>query len=81
MDSAEEVASAIRDGNLREFFDGFLMIGSDGAGEHIALDIRGMEPWPVVAVDMTNIDLDESVMVIASDFDAFYQLMGAERVK
>jgi len=32
----------------------------------------------VVAIDMTNIDLDESVELIASDFDAFIDLIGIE---
>jgi hypothetical protein len=44
----------------------------------IALDARKPGTLPVVAIDMTNIDLDESVLPIASDFVAFIDLIGIE---
>jgi hypothetical protein len=61
-----------------EFFPGFIIIGSDGGGELIALDARTPEALPVVALDMTNGDLRETVKQIASDFDAFVDLIGVE---
>ena len=54
------------------------MIGSNGGGEFVAFDARTPGPLAVVAIDMTNIDLDESVLPIASDFNAFIDLIGIE---
>lgn len=71
LDSAEAVTEAIVDGTYGEFFDGFLIIGSDGGGELIALDNRCAQPGSVVALDATNIDIDESRLVIAANFDLF----------
>lgn len=73
LDKVESVVQAIAEGTYSEFFDGFVIIGSDGGGELVALDTRGEEPWSVVALDMTNINLDESRFQIASSFD---QLLG-----
>ncbi len=78
LDPAEIVTDAIKTGQHREFFEGFVIIGTNGAGEFIAFDTRGATPWPVVAIDMCNIDLSESVLPIASDFDAFLDLVGSE---
>ena len=61
-----------------EFFPGFIIIGSDGGGELIALDARTPDALPVVSLDMTNRDLRESVQRIAPDFDAFIDLIGVE---
>ena len=66
-------------GLKNEFFPGFLVIGSNGGGEYVAFDMRGSEPWPVVSLDMTNIDLTESVQLIAEDFDTFLSLVGIGR--
>jgi hypothetical protein len=78
LDSAEVVAEAAESKQHEEFFPGFVVIGSNGAGEFIALDARTSGPLAVVAIDMTNIDLDESVLPIAPDFDAFIDLIGIE---
>jgi hypothetical protein len=78
LDSAETVAETAVSKRHEEFFPGFVMIGSDGGGEFIALDARAPGPLPVVAIDMTNIDLEESVLPIAPDFDAFIDLIGIE---
>lgn len=74
--SAEEAAQIEREGTFKECFPGLFVIGGDGCGEAVALDLRAAEPWPVVAFDMTNIDPDESVRPIAPDFDAFVGLIG-----
>jgi hypothetical protein len=44
LDSAEEVAASILRGEHDEFYPGFLMIGSNGGGEYIALDARSPTP-------------------------------------
>lgn len=78
IDPADEVAAGLEQRRHDEFFPGFVMIGSNGGGEYIALDVRGSAPWPVVAIDMTNCDIAESVRPIASSFAAFSDLIGKE---
>jgi SMI1 / KNR4 family (SUKH-1) len=78
LDSAEDVAEAAASKQHEEFFPGFVVIGSNGGGEFIAFDARTPGPLAVVAIDMSNIDLGESVEPIASDFDAFIDLIGIE---
>lgn len=75
---AEEAAQIERDGTFREFFDGLFVIGGNGGGEAVAFDLRENAPHPVVAFDMTNIDLQESVRPIAPSFDAVLDLIGRE---
>ena len=74
--SAEEVIEIEREGSYKDFSPGLLVIGGNGGGEAIALDIRGAEPWPVVYFDMTNINLTESVQPLAPDFDALLDMIG-----
>ena len=76
LDPSDVTADAIERRQYNEFFPGFVIIGSNGAGEYIALDIRGTSPWPVVAIDMTNPDLDESVLTVSPCFDGFLELIG-----
>lgn len=78
LDAAETVVEAATSRRHEEFFPGFIIIGSDGGGELIALDARTSDALPVVALDMTNIDLHETVQSIAPDFDAFINLIGVE---
>jgi len=78
LDSSEYVIERVLSGATEEFFPGFLMFGGNGGGEYIAFDIRGPQPWPVVAIDMTNIDLAESVLFIARDFEEFLSFVGIE---
>ena len=75
-DSTETVSDAIKSKDYEEFFPGFIMIGSNGAGEFISLDIRQIQPYPVVAIDMTNSDLSETVLIIAESFQSFLKLLG-----
>jgi hypothetical protein len=77
LDPAEVVAETYSKDAYGEFFTGFMMIGSNGGGEFVAFDMRGGSPWPVVAIDMTNSDLDQSVLRIADDFDSFLSLIDA----
>lgn len=65
-----------QNGTFREFFPELFVIGGNGGGEAIALDLRGTEPYPLVAFDMINIDLSESVQTIAASFDAALELIG-----
>lgn len=73
--SAEEAVQIERDGTFREFFKGFFVIGGNGGGEAVAFDLRGNAPYPLVAFDTTNIDLEESVRLIAPSFDAALDLI------
>jgi len=77
-DSAETVTSSIANREYEEFFPGFIMIGSNGAGEYISFDTRQDRPWPVVAIDKTNTDLSESVLRISPDFETFLDHLGFE---
>jgi hypothetical protein len=77
LDPAREVTNRLRDTEDGQAeFDGFLIIGGNGGGEYIALDIRGDLPWPVVTIDMT-VGRD-SAERIANDFDTFLGLIGVE---
>ncbi len=78
LDEADYVLRTAQSGRLEEFFPGFLVFGSNGGGEYIALDAREQSPWPVVALDMTNGDLDDTVLAVAPNFDAFLELVGIE---
>ena len=75
---AEETARIERDGTFREFFEGLFVIGGNGGGEALAFDLRRGEPYPLVAFDMTNINLTESVQPVASSFDAALELIGQD---
>ena len=75
---SEVVAEAAASKQHEEFFPGFVVIGSNGGGEFMALDVRTPGPLAVVAIDMTNCDLDKSVLPIAPDFDAFIDLIGID---
>ncbi|WP_313557340.1 SMI1/KNR4 family protein [Agrobacterium cavarae] len=72
---AEEATKIEMDGTFREFFERFFVIGSSGGGEALAFDLRGSEPYPVVAFDMVNTDLSESVTPVAPTFEAVLELI------
>ncbi|QET05025.1 SMI1/KNR4 family protein [Cupriavidus pauculus] len=78
LDTAEMAAASARDGSHQEFFAKFFVFGGNGAGELIAFDTRADAPWPIVAIDMTNINLEESVMLVASEFEEFVAMIGLE---
>jgi hypothetical protein len=79
LDSAEDATKLKVDRTYDEYFPGFFVFGCSGGGEYIAFDLRGTSPWPVVAIDMTNIDLSESVQVLAQDFSIFMEFVGVEK--
>jgi hypothetical protein len=76
LDDGEYAAELYVDKVFEGGFPGFFVMGGNGGGEAIAFDMRGSKPWPIVAFDMTNIDLDESVVTIAPDFVSFLDLVG-----
>jgi len=78
IDSAEDAASQKEKKTFEEFFPGFFMFGGNGGGELFAFDLRGSKPWPVVMIDMTNIDLKESVVRVAEDFRQLVPHIGIE---
>lgn len=75
---AEEVAQIERDGTFRDFFEKLFVIGGNGGGEAVAFDLRESAPYPLVAFDMTNINLAESVWMIAPSFDVALELIGRD---
>lgn len=75
---AEEAAQIERDGTFRELFRGLFVIGGNGGGEAVALDLRENAPYPLVAFDMTNVDLEESLRPIAPSFDVALDLIGRD---
>lgn len=79
LDSAEVATNNKVENIYDEFFPGFFVFGGSGGGDYIAFDIRSSEPWPIVAIDMTNIDLDESVNFIAKNFPTFLEQVGLEQ--
>jgi hypothetical protein len=79
LDSAEDVLRYWREAAYRHDFPGFLVIGSNGAGEYIAFDTRQPKSWPVVALDMTNIDLCETVTPVAQDFATLLNFIAVPR--
>lgn len=79
LDSVEDALKYRAGKTYEEFSPGFFIFGSSGGGDYIAFDIRAHKPWPVVAIDMTNINLRESVEFIANDFGSFLALVGLEK--
>ena len=78
IDSAEDAATQKEQKLFEEFFSGFFMFGGNGGGELLAFDLRADEPWPIVMIDMTNIDLKESVVRIADNFHDLLKHIGTE---
>lgn len=78
LHSAEETIDIERDGTFHEFFPQIFVVGGNGGGEMIGFDLRH-PTYPIVAVDMTNTDLDESILLIAPTFDEFIEVIGLER--
>ena len=74
--SAEESAKIEQGAEFGDFFPGLFVIGGNGGGEAIALDLTIKGRPPVVYFDMTNIDRLESVRPLAPDFEAFADLIG-----
>jgi hypothetical protein len=75
---AEEVVQIEQAGTFREFFSKLFVIGGNGGGEAVALDLRGVQPYPLVTFDMINTVLQESVLIIAPSFDAALYLLGRD---
>lgn len=77
LDSADVVVETINGANhgLAELH-GFMIFGSNGGGEYLAFDTRGVGPWPIVMIDMVaGVD---SAEVVAPDFESFYNRIGVE---
>jgi hypothetical protein len=62
---------------VNEQLPGFFGFGSNGGGELLAFDIRGGEPFPIVAVPFIPMDPRES-MQVATSFDELRNLIGKE---
>ena len=70
LDDAVFVAETMRNGTFAEFFPGLIVIGSNGAAEAIAFDVRQGSSSGIVYFDMTNSDLAECVQPLARSFTA-----------
>ncbi len=73
--SAEEVIALNRSYCVQELLPGFFGFGSNGAGELLAFDARGPEPYPIVMVPFIPTAAREAV-VVAPGFDELRPLMG-----
>lgn len=73
-----EVIRIERDGTFRDDFENLFVIGGNGGGDAVAFDLRESGPYPIVAFDMTNIVLSESVIRIAPSFDAMLDAVGRD---
>ena len=78
LDSAKIVTQNLIDKTFEEFFSGFIIFGGDGGGSFIAFDKRSESSLPIVALDSTNINLNESTIQIAESFSEFIRLIGHE---
>jgi hypothetical protein len=74
---ASETLGIWQRGEYAEHFPGLFVFGSNGAGEAIAFDLACDAPR-VVYFDMTNVDLEESVVEIAPSMTDFLALIGLE---
>ena len=74
FDPIEVVLQSIASEYYATTFPGFVLIGGDGGGEFIAIDVRKQNARPIVALDMTNIQFAESIHVISDDFAALLTL-------
>ncbi len=75
LDDAAFVAETMRNGTFAEFFPGLIVVGSNGAGEAIAFDVRQGSRGGIVYFDMTNSDLAESVQPLAATFTELMSLV------
>jgi len=72
---AEEVVANNVGYKVAEFAPGFFGFGSNGGGELLAFDIRGLIPWPIVMIPMIPMDAKEAIQ-IAPDFISFLTAFG-----
>lgn len=78
LDPVSEIQRNLDEETFKEFSSGFLVFGGNGGGEIIAFDIRRENERPIVSLDLTNSNLDESRMLIAQDFSEFLNMVGIE---
>lgn len=73
-----EVVQIEKDGTFKEYFAGLFVFGGTGGGVALAIDQRPNNNLKIVSFDMINIDLDESIMVIADSFTKFAESFVSE---
>jgi len=73
--AAEDVSSHNRGYEVAESLPGLFGFGSNGAGELLAFDIRGVKPWPIVMVPFIPMQLDDAIQ-IAGSFEEFSAFIG-----
>lgn len=69
--AAEEIPKLDEGFGLREFLPGFLLVGSDGGGEAIAIDTRSNDPLTMeyVVVPFIGLDIDDICFRSGSLYD------------
>lgn len=75
LDPIETVVGTETSGTFHEIFPNHFVIGSNGAGEAIALTKGKNGKAKVVYFDMTNTDLGESVVELAASFEELIALI------
>jgi len=73
LDSINEIIETNSSGEIKDNYPNFMIIGGDGGGEYIALDVVTNE---IVSLDMCNSDIAESRVVVASTIEQFFSLCG-----
>src|SRR5690606_5415525 len=69
LDPAETVVETEICGTFHDFFPRQFVIGSNGAGEAIAMTKKGDGDVKIVYFDMSNSDTEESIIALASSFE------------
>jgi hypothetical protein len=73
-----EVIQIEKEGTFKEYFSELFVFGGTGGGVALAIDQRPNKNQKIVSFDMTNIELDESVLIVADNFTAFSNLFVSE---
>ena len=71
-DAVVEVATT---GSFRSHFPGYFLFGGSGGGDAFAFATGGDAPGAVVAIDLTDAELTQSVRPVADSFDALLALI------
>jgi hypothetical protein len=71
-----EVIEIASSGAFQEFFADYFVVGGNGGGEAIAFDTREGHEGSIVAFDITNANVDTSVVPVASNFEDLLTKVG-----
>ncbi len=74
---AEQVIQLNAGYGTPSFAVGFIGFGSNGGGEMIAFDTRGIAPWPIVMIPFVGMS-PELAEQVATEFKGFLKAMGRQ---